>query len=419
LLMASALVLLGVGAYAGAWNIWAANHFRQAQRAIAERDFPRARAHLRSCLEVWPGDAATHFLAARTARRAGDFTDAILQLDECDRLHGRPEDIKLEWSLLRAQQGELAPVEKDLVQQVEQGHAEAPLILEALMLGYAQTGRVPLALYCTEKWLRLEPDNVEALYRQGLFCKQLFSHQKALEDFQRVVELAPDHEQARLHLAEELLRFRRHDEAVKQFERLVADNPANAPAFLGLARCHSAMGRLEDARVVLDKLVQACPDYVPALVERGKLALDMNQAAAAEPWLREAVTAAPRGRMANYFLGQCLEKLGRQEEAQKHHLLVKQIDADWERLDEVMRKLGNAPLDPALRFEAGKLMLSVGRDEEGQRLLSALLADLPGHGPAHQVLAEYYEKNGDHARAAFHRERATQAGATDSKSFSP
>ena len=164
---ACCLVLFGVGCYLGGRYLWAAYHFRQAERAIDRRDWPQARANLRLCLEVWPRSAATHFLAARTARRADDYEDAVQHLDECERLVGRPKDLELERALLRAQQGDIGPVERYLVDRVEQDDPDAPLILEALVKGYVQTARLPLALYCTAKWLHLQPDSVDALFWQA------------------------------------------------------------------------------------------------------------------------------------------------------------------------------------------------------------------------------------------------------------
>ncbi len=406
------LALLGVGVHQGGWNLWAAYHWRAARAAIDQRDLLRARAHLRLCLQVWPHSAATHFLAARTARRADDYEEAAQHLDECERLHGPPQDIEAERAMLRAQQGDLAWVERYLVGQVEQDHPEAPLMLEALTKGYAQTFRVPLALYCTGKWLRLQPDNVDALFWQGLLYERLFSqqsHQQALADFRRVVDIDPEHEGARLHLAEALRRVRRFDEALELFQRLAQDDPGNAAAVLGLARCQSALGRVEEARILLDKLVEARPEDVPTLVERGKLALEMNQAAEAERWLQRAVARAPYERMANFFLAQCLEQRGQHDQAQSYRAKLKQVDADWQRLEEVMRQLVNAPLDTSLRFEAGTLLLRVGEDVQGRRWLMSLLEDVPDHRPTHQALADYYERAGNYARATYHRQQAAHA----------
>jgi hypothetical protein len=51
----------------------AALHWRQAQKAIAERDFDEARKHLLKYLEELPFNAEAHFVMARASRRSLDF----------------------------------------------------------------------------------------------------------------------------------------------------------------------------------------------------------------------------------------------------------------------------------------------------------------------------------------------------------
>src|SRR6266852_4834238 len=86
---------------------WAAYHWRAAQAALTQHNFVQAQAHLKCCLEV-RHDPETKFLAARTARRAGDYDEVVQRLGECERLQGRTPAIALEQVLLRAQRGDLA-----------------------------------------------------------------------------------------------------------------------------------------------------------------------------------------------------------------------------------------------------------------------------------------------------------------------
>src|SRR5262249_34665266 len=76
-----------------------------ADKAIARRDYPRARTHLEKYLKVRPDSAAVHLLAARTARRAGAYDQAERHLKECERLKGQADAVKLERTLLAFQRG--------------------------------------------------------------------------------------------------------------------------------------------------------------------------------------------------------------------------------------------------------------------------------------------------------------------------
>src|SRR5262249_19284991 len=63
--LAVVLLALAVAGYAVTRYVWADYHLGEARRDLARRDFPRARAHLALCLEVWGDSGEVHFLAAQ------------------------------------------------------------------------------------------------------------------------------------------------------------------------------------------------------------------------------------------------------------------------------------------------------------------------------------------------------------------
>lgn len=105
----------------------------------------------------------------------------------------------------------------------------------------------------------------------------------------------------------------------------------------------------------------------------------------------------------NYSFYQCLERLGKHEEAAEVLARLKQVEADPARIADLSRAIAQRPPDPALRCEAGVILLRGGLQSEGLRWLESALAVDPRHGPTHQALADYYEQAGDLDRAARHR----------------
>ena len=395
--------LLGTGGYLAARHFEAKRRFRIAQQALEQRDWPRARSNLALCLEVWPRSTEVRCLAARAARRDGDYDDAARHLNDCRRLAGGAEAAELEDALLHAQQGDLAPVDGYLRERLKEDDDDTPLILEALTQGYANSYRVPQALNCAARWVRLEPENPQALYWRGLMWDRLFSPQDALTDYGRAVELDPEFDEARGHLAEHLLETGRSQEALAHFQRLTTAHPGDVRAALGLARCWDRLGEFGRARNLLDRLLTVDPGHVPTMVERGRVALHMNTPVEAVRWLRKAVAASPYERGANYLLFQCLQQDGKLEEAKIYLQKVQQFDAEFHRLEEVREKLLVKPWDLALRLEAAQIMLHNGQAKEGLNWLDGILRDAPGHRPTHQALADYYAETGDTTRAAQHR----------------
>ncbi|HMC89958.1 MAG TPA: tetratricopeptide repeat protein [Gemmataceae bacterium] len=403
LTLATIVGILGAGGYLAACHFEAKRRFRIAQEALEQRDWPRARSNLALCLEVWPGSTEVHCLAARAARRDGDYEDAARHLGDCRRLPGGAEAAELEDALLHAQQGDLAAVDGYLRERLKQDDDNTPLILEALTQGYANSYRVPQALNCATRWVSLQPENPQALYWRGLMWDRLFSPPDALTDYRRAVELDPEFDEARGQLAGHLLETGRSQEALEHFQRLTRAHPGDIEAALGLARCWDKLGQFARARNLLDRLLTVDPGHVRTLVERGRVALHMNTPAEAARWLRKAVAASPHEREANYLLFQCLQQEGKGEEAKIYLQKVQQFDADFHRLEEVREKLLVKPWDLALRLEAARIMLRNGQAKEGLNWLDGILRDAPGHRPTHQALADYYAQTGDVARAAHHR----------------
>jgi tetratricopeptide (TPR) repeat protein len=410
LLAAAVLLLLGVGGYFLGRQLWARQHLEQAREALRQRNFAEALSHLRRCLEVWPRDPATHLLAAQAARRAGLVEEARRRLLDCARLPAAPEALRLEHNLLQATAGDLAPVESDLLERVRRDSPDAVLILEALTAGYVRMQHFPQALHCAEELLRREPDHVQGLLWHGWAMERLNRFKEALEDYRRAVELRPDDVLARLSLGEVLLYLKRPGDAVEHFtylqDRQPGDVSSNSAVRLGLARCRRGLGETEEARHLLDELVRESPQEALILSERGQLALEEGQEAAAEDWLRRALALAPHDRLTNFALYQCLQRRGNADEARRYLEEVRRLDADLKRLTELRQALSKPSWAPAQRREAGLLCLRLGREPEGLAWLFSSLQEDPRQPEVHQALADYFERTGQAERAARHRRLA-------------
>jgi tetratricopeptide (TPR) repeat protein len=388
------LLAAGLGAYLAGRRVWAAHHRREAEQALAHRDFPQARHHLACCLEVWPGDVAIQLLAAQAARRGGDFDAATGHLNRCLELGASTQTIALEAKLLLAQRGELTPaVETTLKARLQDQPPETPLILEALIVAYMQSGRYLEARSGVEALLEQQPDHVQAHTWHGEVLERLQHPKPAIAAYRRAVELDPDSAWARLSLGELLLYLTRTDEAVEHFEFLHQRQPDNAAVTFGLARCWRRQGRTDEGLI---------------LSERGRLAMDECDFVQAERWLRQAVSRWPTDRQTNYALSQCLEQRGRKDEAKVYQARADAIEADEKRVLELTEQIVKSPDGvPEARYELGVVCLRLGREKDGMRWLQSVLQQDPRHAAAHRALAEHYAGTGRADLAARHRRLAT------------
>lgn len=399
------LAPVGCGAYFFGRHLWAGYHWRAAQTALEQHHFVQAQAHLKCCLEV-RHDSETQFLAACTARRAGDYDEAVQRLRECERLEGTTPAVVLEHLLSRVQRGDFtADVEGRLWSLVQQNHRHSLLILEAMAQGYVYTYRLRSGLACLDRWLQQRPDAIQALLWRAQICQSLQSYDEALNDYCRAVALDPAHDNARLQLAVFLAFSGRADQAVEHFERLWQRQAQNPQVLLGLARCRDSQGRTKEADQLLDALLRQNPQDIPALRERSKTALRAGQEAEAENWLRKCLALDPYDQEATYLLALCLERRGQKQEAQVVWTRLERIDADLKRLETLNRAVGQAPENAGPRHEAGVICLRNGQEREALRWLTGALQVNPQHRPTHQVLADYYERDGKPERAAYHRKQ--------------
>jgi tetratricopeptide (TPR) repeat protein len=403
-----ALALAGL-VVAGAW-LWQASRawweWRQAEAALGRHDLAAAAAHLERYLERRPHDAAAWFLAGRTARRRGRYPEAERCLERCQQLGGVTDATRLEWDLLRVQQGDLRDIDARLRRTIGPDHPDALFVLEALAQGYFRCERLPDALEACELGLQREPGQLWPWLWRGRVFERLRYFDRALADYRRATEIAPDDPEARLAMGWLLLRQRQPGPAAEQFEYLLARSADDEAVLLGVAACRIEQSRSAEAVPLLERVLAKYPSSPSGLLLRGKAALEQDDPAGAEGWLREAVRLAPDDAEALHLLVQCLRARSQDAEADPLAERLEQLRKDLHRLDEVVRAVARQPDDAGPRHEAGVIALRVGRPDEGLRWLHEALRAQGDHGPTHAALADYYRRQGDQAAADFHRRQA-------------
>ncbi len=405
------LLLLVAALAVGGWQLngyWTVRQHRHAaEEALAHYDFDTARQHLAVLLELRRRDAETRLLAAQTARRAGLLDEAEGHLIAYRALPDKsPQEATLESALQLAQRGELPPqVRTYLEGLLDVHHPASNRILEALAAGAAECYRLDEAFEWLQLLLEQEPGNVPALLKRGQMFASVGNRDAALENYRKAVDCEPEHYGARLRLAQTLLGEKEADEAAGHFERLRQQRPNEAAVLLGLARCRVQQLRQEEASQILDELLSKHPEDGSALFERGRLDLDMGRLAQAEERLRRAETLLPADNEVTYQLALCLQRREKPEEAEVCLRRMKRIEADLKRLKEEIYPLAfKNRTDPTPRVEAALICMRNGQEQEGLRWLYGALQINPNHRPAHDALADYYERHGDIEQARAHRQ---------------
>ncbi len=399
-------------ALAAAWpHLRASYSWRAAQSALARHRPREATPHLERCLRAWPESSEVYLLAARAARLLENYDAAEQHLVECQRLETSPSDASLfEWALLKAENGDLENVEGFLLSQARSDPSRADRVGEALAAGYLQLYRFFDAMRALDLCLERQPENLRALYLRGKAWERVHAYPKAAADYETVATLDPEHDDARLRLANCRLENGEPAEAIPHLEALRDRQPDNPEVLVRLAFAWNAAGKLGPSLELIDKVLAGHPDLPSALSARGQLSYQAERPDEAEMWLQRAIAANPFDRTAHYVLQQCLEQQGKQTEAAAQQKELKRVEEAIARMLTITNRLmPKTPHDAALHHELGTILMLMGKDELALRWFHSALREDPAYRPAHESLATYYERIGDASQAARHRERAASS----------
>lgn len=352
-----ALALLAVIGAIGYWvarsvPIW--RHYALACEALERYEYADARTHLRRCLADRPTDPMLLLLSAQAARRLGDLEEAKRLLASAKDNGAAAPDVDLELQLLKIHAGDLADVNR-LAQSLgkKPDDPESAILLEAMIEGTWRARDLGRHEKFVDFWLEHRTSKIDQA--QGLVWNGRHhlmagdNPARAVAEFRRAVEMAPEHSLARIWLVEVLL-LQNTDDAVPHLEWLRMHRPDDPWVKFQLARWHRTYVRFDEAGRLLDDLLSSKIEdsailfdggRVAIMVERGMLAIDQNRLQDAERWLLQALSMAPQHRGVNLILGNYYLRSGRPKEAKRYQDMVQTLDAKSNQRDAPVK--GNGP----------------------------------------------------------------------------
>ncbi len=404
-LLTVAVAFLTVALTAGGVWRYAVSEWQTAQVALDNDRPEEARERLRFCLAVWPRSPEVGLRAARAARLAGDLSGAEAQLSRVLRLQdGATETVQIEFLLIRVQSGDVDEVAPTLIDAVEAGNEQGPLILETLARAYMLRLRYKMAWSCLARWIDFRPDEVKAYNWRAWVQERLSNPRAAMADYRRALELEPNLIPARLRMAEMLLEDKQAPEAIPHLERLVVLMPDDARVQARLGACRFLQGQLDEGRRLMERAAEQMPNDPPLTVALANLDLQEGHAAAAERRLRAFLLAEPSDTEALFVLSAALRLQGKAAESaaalRDHDQKTKLV----ERTNDLLTKVADSPTAAADDYaEIGRLLMEVGRGKLATYWLDRALERNPAHQAAHRSMMEYHERAGDAAQALVHR----------------
>jgi len=260
------------------------------------------------------------------------------------------------------------------------------------------------AFACLSRWIEEDPASAKAYNWRAWVYERLGRPKFAATDYEEVLKRDADHFAARLRIAE--MRLEDHDpvEAEPHLERLIQQFPNRPEPYARLGQCRFLQGRHDEARRLLEEAAPRLPRDLAVRIHLARVDLQFQRLEEAEQWVRQALKLEPADTEALFLLASVLRARGRTEEAAEVLREHQRQKASLDRTNHLLRdEPERAMNDPDLAFEIGAHLLDIGRDRLGLYWLDRALLRDPSHQPSHKALADYYAKQGDDKKAAFHR----------------
>ena len=155
---------------------------------------------------------------------------------------------------------------------------------------YLQTNNLERALNDYNKVLELEPDNEETLFFRAYIYSQQRRNKEARADYNRLLEVNPMHEDARLGLAILNSKDNRPREAMEQLDALVLIFPHHARHYLARCGLYEKRKEYEKAMKDVGKALELEPQNPECYLTRASLYLAMKKKRFAKQDCQKAIS---------------------------------------------------------------------------------------------------------------------------------
>jgi tetratricopeptide (TPR) repeat protein len=203
-------------------------------------------------------------------------------------------------------------------------------------------------------------------------------YDEATREYRRIIEIRPDHYEARFYLG--LIHFRKGEyaEAATEFLEAIAVEPKKAAAYNNLGLSLELMGEREDAARQYRRAVELSPEKAMPRANLACLFCGDGENDSAREQLNRIDPAADQPLLATFLAGLIALRSRDPEQANKL----------WSSIE------NNNKHNYVLQNNLGALMQAKGQDEEAERYYSAALKARPDDRIILRNLLELYYKNG-------------------------
>ena len=363
-----------------------------ARSSLTDRDPQAALFWLSKARWFGPHRGEIEFLRARCFRRMGDLEPFRSSMQVA--LHqGFPASLlEREQILMLAQVGRLRDVDARMPDILLNANEDSGEVCEAYASGLLINFRQEEALTVIDSWAKDYPADPQPELIRAQVMQNAGRFKETEAAYLRALKRSPSSPEIRMRLGMALLANRKIDQARDIFQSLLTDARYHDAASLQIARCERIRGDLTKCQVALDQI--RAPEKLAdgdLELEKGLLALNKGEFAAAVESLEWVKSQRPRSLEVGSALAAALRGVGRVDEAATEARRVADSEAKLSHADKLQVEVASDPNNLDLRLEIGKLLLEHGDPKRGVSWVQSVLNLDPNHRQANLALAKYYQ----------------------------
>jgi tetratricopeptide (TPR) repeat protein len=393
-------VLLATVAWFGVPRIWLFWQLSTARRGLSNGNPEAAIERLQRTVAAAPNAAEAQYRLAVAQRRAGHLGRVQVPLEIAKKLGWNKDDIERQMLLTTAQNGDVDAVDAKLKSIMARGASDeaAQEVYEALAIGFLKTYRLREAWDCLNYWGDWQPKAIFPKFWRADICRRIVNPAAEEREYRDILAIDPQYVNARSRLAEVLKDSNRLDEAAREYELSLKQAPNRPEIIIGYAECQRRLGHVAKAISLLQSAMElnlSNVERAAALTQLGVIEADAGDWNPAIKHQEQAVELAPFEAPTLFALSQAYASSGQEQKSRDTLERSKRVRSQRDRIDEIARILIDQPGSADLRYEAGKILMDLGMQEDGVAWLQTAIKMQPNHSSARDAIDVYErEKNG-------------------------